>query len=346
MCLVYTQKFFQINYTFSQIWYWMWIWKRYADISNLFFYVARTVRYTFYLGEVYMWSESFINIFHTLGTYIDHSISFIIQSRRGEISAMSPLMVWIASQIVLISLLVACVKFFPKSNFSLWFQMGYEYMYEFFEEILGKKQKEVIKTYVVSLFFVILLSNLLSYFLDLVRIIFTDIEWLSKYIIIPTTDFNFNLALATVSIVIMLYIQFRRTGFFKFLLEYIPITWKWILDIERGNMKAIVYYPTKVVVKTFDIAISLFVGLLDIIGIGAKVISLTARLYGNMLAWGILLSLLVVWVNGLMQRFFSADFPVLWPLILYAQWLLVACIQAFVFPLLVAIFIKIADEGE
>jgi F0F1-type ATP synthase membrane subunit a len=54
-------------------------------------------------------------------------------------------------------------------------------------------------------------------------------------------------------------------------------------------MKAFVYYPIKTVVKVFDIAISLFVGLLDIIGIGAKVISLTARLYGNMLAGGILL---------------------------------------------------------
>jgi hypothetical protein len=32
-------------------------------------------------------------------------------------------------------------------------------------------------------------------------------------------------------------------------------------------MKAIVYYPIKIVVKIFDIAISLFVGLLDIIGL-------------------------------------------------------------------------------
>jgi F0F1-type ATP synthase membrane subunit a len=144
----------------------------------------------------------------------------------------------------------------------------------------------------------------------------------------------------------MLYIQFRRAGFIKFILEYIPITGKWILDIDRGNMKAIVYYPIKTVVKLFDIAISLFVWLLDIIGIAAKVISLTARLYGNMLAWWILLWLLVTWVNALFQNVFSQNFPVLWPLILYAQWLLVACIQAFVFPLLVAIFIKIAQEGD
>ncbi|HMS90890.1 MAG TPA: F0F1 ATP synthase subunit A, partial [Candidatus Absconditabacterales bacterium] len=118
------------------------------------------------------------------------------------------------------------------------------------------------------------------------------------------------------------------------------------LDIDRGDMKAAIYYPLKVVVKFFDIAISLFVGLLDIIGIGAKAISLTARLYGNMLAGGILLGLLVTGVNALSQSIVGSNFPIIGPLILYAQGLLVALIQAFVFPLLVAIFIKIAQEGD
>jgi F-type H+-transporting ATPase subunit a len=111
-------------------------------------------------------------------------------------------------------------------------------------------------------------------------------------------------------------------------------------------MPAWQYYPAKIVVKIFDIAISLFVWFLDIVGIFAKVLSLTARLYGNMLAWWILLGLLVVWVNSFTQNIASADFPVLAPLILYAQGLLVTVIQAFVFPLLVAIFIKIAQGNE
>jgi len=55
---------------------------------------------------------------------------------------------------------------------------------------------------------------------------FLDIEALPRYIVIPTTDFNFNLALAVVSIMIMLYIQFRRAGIITFFLEYIPITGK------------------------------------------------------------------------------------------------------------------------
>lgn len=259
---------------------------------------------------------------------------------------MTPLMRGVILQIAIIAIIVFCIKFFRKTKFGIWFSLMFEYMYEFFEEILGKTQKEIYKVYVVSLFFVILLSNLLSFVLDLIRVTFTNIEALPEFIVIPTTNFNFNLAVAIVSIIIMLYVQFRRAGFLHFILEYIPITGKWILDIDRWNMKAFVYYPIKVVVKAFDIAISLFVGLLDIIGIGAKVISLTARLYGNMLAGGILLWLLVTGVNSLFQNVFASGFPVLWPLILYAQWLLVASIQAFVFPLLVAIFIKIAQESE
>lgn len=83
-------------------------------------------------------------------------------------------------------------------------------MYEFFEEILGKTQKEVYKVYVVSLFFIVLFSNLLSYIIDLIRVVFTDIEALTEIIVVPTTNFNFNLALAIASIVVMLFVQFRR----------------------------------------------------------------------------------------------------------------------------------------
>ncbi|MDD3262564.1 MAG: F0F1 ATP synthase subunit A [Candidatus Absconditabacteria bacterium] len=293
-----------------------------------------------------MSTEPILGIFKIIGTYLDKILSFVSISWWTEISTMTPLMRGVLIQIGLIIIIVLSIKFFRKTKFGIGFSLIFEYMYEFFEEILGKAQKEVFKVYVVSLFFIILFSNLLSYILDLVRVMFTDIEALPQFIVIPTTNFNFNLALALVSIIIMLYVQFRRAGFIKFILEYIPITGKGILDIERGTMKAIVYYPIKIVVKAFDIAISLFVGLLDIIGIAAKVISLTARLYGNMLAGGILLGLLVTGVNSMFQNLFAADFPVLGPLILYAQGLLVALIQAFVFPLLVAIFIKIAQESE
>lgn len=269
---------------------------------------------------------------------------FISTVLSQEFIISNPLIRWVLLQVIAIWLIIIIVHIFKKTKVGISFALLFEEMYKFFEEILGEAQKKSIKIYVVSLFFVILTSNLLSYIIDLIRIVFVDIDSITRYITIPTTDFNFNLALAIVSIMIMLYIQFRRTGLIKFVLEYIPITWKGILTIERWNMPALLYYPSKVIVKVFDIGISLFVWLLDIIWIWAKAISLTARLYGNMLAWWILLWLLIAGMNTLAQGILGTNFPVLWPLILYAQGLLVACIQAFVFPLLVAIFIKIAQE--
>lgn len=290
--------------------------------------------------------ERILHSISSIWTIVTNSIHFVGNSWWSEITTMTPLMRGVILQIFVISMIVILIHVFRKTKFWIAFSLLFEGMYEFFEEILGKAQRKTFKMYVVTLFFVILISNLLSYTIDLVRVVFMDIEALPRYIVIPTTDFNFNLALAAVSIIIMLYIQFRRAWVIKFFLEYIPITGKWILDIERGNMKAFIYYPAKVVVKIFDIGISLFVWVLDIIGIWAKAISLTARLYGNMLAWWILLWLLIAGVNSAFHGIFQNWFPVLWPLILYAQWLLVASIQAFVFPLLVAIFIKIAQEGD
>ncbi|MBT3853469.1 hypothetical protein HOF65_05905 [bacterium] len=42
------------------------------------------------------------------------------------------------------------------------------------------------------------------------------------------------------------------------------------------------------------------------------------------------------------MNLFHIDFPIIGPIILYLQELLVAFIQALVFPLLIAIFIKVA----
>ena len=111
-------------------------------------------------------------------------------------------------------------------------------------------------------------------------------------------------------------------------------------------MKAYVYYPLATIAKTGDIIISLFLGFLDIVGLFAKVISLAFRLFGNMTSGTILLGMLVVGVssmsNSLTGFIGGINFPVVLPILVYLQEILVACIQAMVFPLLVAIFIRMA----
>lgn len=61
----------------------------------------------------------------------------------------------------------------------------------------------------------------------------------------------------------------------------------------------------------------------------------------------VLLGMLIVGISsfsqGITEFIGGINFPVLLPIIVYAQGLLVAVIQAMVFPLLVAIFIRMAE---
>ena len=226
-------------------------------------------------------------------------------------------------------------------RFILLFELLFEKIYWFFDEIIWENQKFWVKSFVIWIFFVILFSNLLWTIVDFLNTMF---PWLDKYVTAPTTDVNFNIAMALIAVGLILFVQFRKLGFFKFIYSYLPIFWKNIVSIERDGMSWWIYYPLLVFVKLFDIIISMFVWVLDIIWNIAKVISLSFRLTGNMMSWTILLWMLVAWLNLLTSNISGIEFPILLPLIVVLQWLLVAVIQAFVFALLTAIFIKVATE--
>ena len=227
------------------------------------------------------------------------------------------------------------------NNFILLFEMMFEKIYDFFIEIIGEHQKYWVKSFVIWMFFVILFSNLMGTLLDFVGIAFPGLE---EWIIAPTTDANFNIAMAVVSVLLILYLQMKHLWVGKFFYEYVPLFWKNIITIERGTMPKLVYYPLWLFTKLFDILISLFVGALDIIGNFAKVISLSFRLTGNMMSGTILLGMLVMGLKALTSSMTGSEFPILFPLIIVLQGVLVAIIQAFVFALLTAIFIKVATE--
>lgn len=226
-------------------------------------------------------------------------------------------------------------------RFILLFELLFEKIYGFFDDIIWNNQKFWVKSFVIWIFFVILFSNLLWTIADFLNTIF---PWLDTRIIAPTTDVNFNVAMALIAVGLILYVQFSKLWLFKFIYSYLPIFWKNIVSIERWNMSSWVYYPLWFFVKIFDIIISMFVGVLDIIWNIAKVISLSFRLTWNMMSGTILLWMLVAGLNTLTNNISGIEFPILFPLIVVLQWLLVAVIQAFVFALLTAIFIKVATE--
>lgn len=275
---------------------------------------------------------------------------------------------WWALVAIGVIMLISFFSVKTKSSFGVMFAWMYEEMYDFFAGILGEHELTWIKSFIANMFFVILFYNLLGLLFDFIGPIFgyneaNEVYYLAEVIWFWTSDYHFTIAMALVGVLIMLGIQFVTMSdkemlwkkvhswgsvfgglikIFNIIYEYVPFWGKWIITVEKWNMKPIVFYPLRVIIKAFDILISVFVWFLDIIGLLAKVISLAFRLFGNMLSGTALLTVLVLWLSASTANWFGVELPLIAPLILVLQWLLVASIQAFVFPLLVAIFIKVA----
>lgn len=258
----------------------------------------------------------------------------------------SPVMVGVAFELLIILWIIFAFKKFPKSSFVILFDYIFEKVYDFFEDLLWKEEKNWIKLYVTILFFIIVISNLFWLFLDILLPAFWISEtWhplLAHYIQIPTVTKEFNIAMAIVWVVIVLIEQFKFLWIKEFFLEYFPILWKNYVPYTRWNLPKIIDIPLFVIVKIFDIIISVFLWILDVIWLLAKIISLSFRLFWNIFSWWILLWMLLAATAWLTFSLAHIQFPIIAPIIIYLQWMLVALIQAFVFPLLIAIFIKVA----
>ncbi|NDK08047.1 F0F1 ATP synthase subunit A [Candidatus Gracilibacteria bacterium] len=251
-------------------------------------------------------------------------------------------------EIIIILIIALVLKYLKNRKISILIELFYEKVYRFYESILGEGEKKWIKTYVVVLFFVILISNLLGVFLEFFAPMFgVDEEGefiLEHFITNPTLSLNFTLALSISSIAMLLIIQFSKLGTKHFFLEYLPINGKGYLFMEKGKLNKYVYYPMNFFVKTFDIILSVFISLLELVGLLAKVVSLAFRLFGNMISGSILVTIIIVSLSVSTKELTSFiggfSFPVILPLFIYLQELLIALVQAFIFPMLVSIFIK------
>lgn len=266
--------------------------------------------------------------------------SWAIENWNTVYKSFIPALNWTILIFILFILLFLGFKFARNSSFIVFFEMIFEKVFEFFEDILWKDEKRWVKVYITTLFFVILTSNLLWVGLEFLMPIFGhDLE---HYISIPTADINFNIAMAIVWVSIVIYEQFRFLWVPKAVYEYLPIFWKNYIPYTRGVLPKIVDFPLFLLVKIFDIIISIFLWLLEIVGHAAKIISLAFRLFWNVTSGWILLSMLIGWISALTLAVAWVEFPIIWPVVVYFQELLVSLIQALVFPLLIAIFVKVA----
>jgi len=118
----------------------------------------------------------------------------------------------------------------------------------------------------------------------------------------PSSDLNFTLALAIISIIYINYSAIRKLGLFSYLGKFI----------------------------NFKTPIQFFVGILEFVSEFSKVISLSMRLFGNLFAGEVLLIVT------------SSLFAYLMPLPFLALEVLVGLIQALVFATLTVVFYTIA----
>lgn len=126
------------------------------------------------------------------------------------------------------------LKYFPTSGVSMVIDVFYEKVFEFYGSVIGEDESIRVKTYIVSLFFIILCSNLIGIVLEFIApIIGTDEGGefiLEHYITIPSADLSFNISLAIVSMLLLLFLQFQHLGWKHFLHDYVPISGKHYLE--------------------------------------------------------------------------------------------------------------------
>lgn len=231
--------------------------------------------------------------------------------------------------IIFIIILISITIFFTIRKFSLNpkpVQVVFEIIYESIEDLLNqitgqKKYTEILYPFIGALFIFIGLSNLLGFIPGLTSITYNNISILRT----PTADFNTTFSLALSAIIIIHLISIRDWGLFGHLGKFF-------------KFKEVYFGFKKSISDGFVSIIDFLIGLLDIIGEIAKIISLSLRLFGNLYA-GIVLATVIMGA-------FAYFVPVIWT----ALGILFGVVQAVVFGALVTAYymmaIKIKEDEE
>ncbi len=136
------------------------------------------------------------------------------------------------------------------------------------------------------------------------------------------TDLNLTLAMAITAVVLSHFVGIMTIGFFKYANKFIKLGDIWHA-VKSGK-------PMNIMVA----GIEFFVGLLEVISEVAKMVSLSLRLFGNIFAGEVLLTVIASLIAG-----YGAFFI---PLPFMALELLVGLIQAMVFSILTLVYLTIA----
>jgi len=223
---------------------------------------------------------------------------------------------WLIVGLVIIFgvLLKKSLRLKAKNKIQLIVEMIIEAMLSMLDQVTQKRERSKKMLPIIgSVFLFFVITNLITLIPGLTSIIVNG----KALFRVPTTDLNLTLALAVLMIGLTQIVSIKSKGVLNHMGEYIQIK-----QVYLGFKKSIG--------EGLTAFINFVMGLLDIIGEFAKIISLSLRLFGNMFAGEVLM---VVMMS------FSAFVA---PSILIAQTLLVGLLQAMVFSILCAVYLNLS----
>jgi len=213
----------------------------------------------------------------------------------------------------------------PHNKFVNLIDTWLEWIMQFFSELGGNISYKIIKI-VVFVFVYILRCNVFGLIWDLFVLVIPHSHFYFRPV---STDIFFNFTLAGMCVIGSVIYWFQRHGW-HYIEKYFG--YKWLGIVKKVD------WIGSLVWKIFDIVIGLFIWIIEIAGELSKMLSLSLRLFWNILAGMVLLWLVVAATNALFST------PVILPLVVVFFELFVGFLQAFVFAMLVLVYFKIAQE--
>lgn len=222
------------------------------------------------------------------------------------------------------------------------FELVVESLYDMLEEIVGKHMIARTFSFLATLFIFILASNWFGLLPGVGSIgwgehspgRFLNLPHVDTPLLRPTTaDLNMTLAMALIFMLLWLYWSLSEVGLKNFLLHLFGV---------KGGLKGLMAFVLA--------PIFFFVGLIEVISILFRPVSLSLRLYGNVFAGENLLSSMIMIGRELgLPAWVAALASITIPIPFYFLELLVGVLQALVFMLLCAVYIQLStshDEEE
>ena len=202
-------------------------------------------------------------------------------------------------------------------RFQLTLESGIEALWGYFDQVTGSRVKtQRFFPLVGSVFFFILLSNWLGLLPGTGSLTFGHAMVLRP----ANTDLNLTLAMALVSVIGSHVMAFGAIGVFTHLGKFVQIK-NVFTSFLKGPM------------AVFQALIEFAVGLLEMVSEASKVLSLSLRLFGNIFAGEVLISV----ISALVAAVVPTPFMLLE--------ILVGLIQAAVFAMLTLVYLTTASEA-